>query len=287
MTPLIVRADVLVEQFRPGVMARLGLGYEAVRAINPKLIYCSITGYGQNGPRAGEAGHDLNYIGLTGLLALNPGPTDRPVVPPALIADIAGGTLPAVMNILLGAAPARPERAGLPSRHRDDRRDVHVRKSRARDRACHRDSFPAWAARGSPAVRRAISSIRPGTASSSAAPRWSSDSGSRSPRRSGSRAEFIDDSRDPEATKAAVAAIIASRTAEEWRPVFAAADCCVTIMATLEEALRDPHFVAARAVRAQVAGPTGATMPALPVPIDPQFRGDAGSAKAVPKLGGG
>src|SRR4029079_12179431 len=102
LTPLIVRADVLVEQFRPGVMARLGLGYEAVRAINPKLIYCSITGYGQTGPRAGEAGHDLNYVGLTGLLALNPGPPDRPVVPPALIADIAGGTLPAVLNILPG-----------------------------------------------------------------------------------------------------------------------------------------------------------------------------------------
>ena len=101
LTPLLARADVLVEQFRPGVMARLGLGYEAVRAINPKLVYCSITGYGQTGPRAGEAGHDLNYIGHTGLLALNPGPPDRPVVPPALIADIAGGTLPAVMNILL------------------------------------------------------------------------------------------------------------------------------------------------------------------------------------------
>ena len=73
-TPLIERADVLVEQFRPGVMARLGLGYEAVRAINPRLVYCSITGYGQTGPRADEAGHDLNYIGNTGLLALNPGP---------------------------------------------------------------------------------------------------------------------------------------------------------------------------------------------------------------------
>src|SRR5258706_921466 len=102
LTPLIKRADVLVEQFRPGVMARLGLGPDAVRAINPKLVYCSITGYGQTGPRADEAGHDLNYIGHTGLLALNPGPPDRPVVPPALIADIAGGTLPAVINILLG-----------------------------------------------------------------------------------------------------------------------------------------------------------------------------------------
>ena len=99
--PLLKRADVLVEQFRPGVMARLGLGYEALRRINPRLVYCSITGYGQTGPRAGEAGHDLNYIGHTGLLALQPGPPDRPVVPPALIADIAGGTLPAVINILL------------------------------------------------------------------------------------------------------------------------------------------------------------------------------------------
>ena len=101
LKPLLTRADILVEQFRPGVMARLGFGYDAVRAINPKLIYCSITGYGQTGPRASEAGHDLNYIGATGLLALNPGPPDRPVVPPALVADIAGGTLPAVMNILL------------------------------------------------------------------------------------------------------------------------------------------------------------------------------------------
>ena len=72
--PLIERADILVEQFRPGVMARLGLGYDDVRAINPRLIYCSITGYGQSGPRADEAGHDINYIGNTGLLDLQPGP---------------------------------------------------------------------------------------------------------------------------------------------------------------------------------------------------------------------
>ena len=87
-------------------MDRLGLGYERIRAINPRLIYCSITGYGQRGPRAGEAGHDLNYIGATGLLALNPGPHDRPVVPPALVADIGGGTFPAVINILLACASA-------------------------------------------------------------------------------------------------------------------------------------------------------------------------------------
>mgnify|MGYP003694674545 CR=1 FL=1 len=90
---LIKRADILVEQFRPGVMARLGLGYDDVRAINPRLVYCSITGYGQSGPRADEAGHDLNYIGNTGLLDLQPGP-GRTVrwCRRCSTADIAGGT---------------------------------------------------------------------------------------------------------------------------------------------------------------------------------------------------
>src|SRR5476649_1825705 len=101
LMPLIKRADILIEQFRPGVMARLGLGYDDVRALNPRLIYCSISGYGQSGPRADEAGHDINYIGNSGLLDLQPGPIERPVVPPMLAADIAGGSFPAVINILL------------------------------------------------------------------------------------------------------------------------------------------------------------------------------------------
>src|SRR5436190_1962630 len=82
LKPLLEKADVLVEQFRPGVMKRLALDYAALRATNPRLIYCSISGYGQSGPRSGEAGHDVNYIGNTGLLSLQPGPADRPVVPP-------------------------------------------------------------------------------------------------------------------------------------------------------------------------------------------------------------
>ena len=61
----------MVEQFRPGVMDRLGLGYAALAARNPRLVYCSISGYGQSGPRAGEAGHDLNYLARSGLLALS------------------------------------------------------------------------------------------------------------------------------------------------------------------------------------------------------------------------
>jgi crotonobetainyl-CoA:carnitine CoA-transferase CaiB-like acyl-CoA transferase len=88
---------ILVEQFRDG-QAWLRL---TPCAKTPSAIYCSISGYGQTGPRAKEAGHDLNYIGNAGLLALQPGPVESPVVPPALIADIAGGAFPAVINILL------------------------------------------------------------------------------------------------------------------------------------------------------------------------------------------
>src|SRR5919197_2811676 len=71
LQPLLATADVVVEQFRPGVMARLGLGYDDVAAINPKIIYFSITGYGQHGPKSGVAGHDINYMAETGLLSLS------------------------------------------------------------------------------------------------------------------------------------------------------------------------------------------------------------------------
>ena len=113
LRPLIERADVLIEQFRPGVMERLGLGYEVVRRINPQLVYCSITGWGQTGPKAGNAGHDLNYLAETGVLGLSGGAAGEPVLPPILAADIAGGAYPAVMNILL--ALMRRDRTGCGS----------------------------------------------------------------------------------------------------------------------------------------------------------------------------
>jgi len=82
LAPLLARADVLIEQFRPGVMERLGLGYAALAARHPRLIYCSITGFGQDGPRARFAGHDLNYLALSGLLGLARGADGTPALPP-------------------------------------------------------------------------------------------------------------------------------------------------------------------------------------------------------------
>ena len=93
-------ADVVVEGFRPGVMDRLGAGYEKVRSINPRAVYCSISGYGQDGPYSQLAGHDINYISFAGALGLI-GPHDgKPSIPLNLIADYAGGGLCGAVGIL-------------------------------------------------------------------------------------------------------------------------------------------------------------------------------------------
>jgi alpha-methylacyl-CoA racemase len=275
LAPMLARADILIEQFRPGTMARLGLDYALVAAINPRIVYCSISGYGQSGPRAGEAGHDLNYIANTGLLAQQPGPPDCPVVPPGLIADIGGGTFPAVINILLA-----------------------LRQRDLTGKGCYLDiamadamftfawsglaagfgtkQFPgAGETRltgGSP--RYQIYPTRDGYLVACAALEqkfWLAFAAA-----IGLAPEFIDDARDARATKTAVAAIIATRTGQEWAPIFAAADCCVTIMASLEEAVRDPHFVARGLFAHTMTGPGETPMPALPVPIAPCFRAPPG-----------
>jgi len=93
-------ADVLVESFRPGVMDRLGVGYETLRAVNPKLVYCAISGYGAQGPFADRAGHDLNYIGYSGVLDQLAARDGTPVLPNFQIADVLGGAHSALMQIL-------------------------------------------------------------------------------------------------------------------------------------------------------------------------------------------
>ena len=87
----VVEADALVEGFRPGVMERMELGYAALAALNPALVYCAITGYGSGGPLAGRAGHDLNYLARSGALALMPRHDGVPTIPGLQVADMAGG----------------------------------------------------------------------------------------------------------------------------------------------------------------------------------------------------
>ncbi|OMH35329.1 CaiB/BaiF CoA-transferase family protein [Motiliproteus sp. MSK22-1] len=97
---LIKSYDVLVEQFRPGVMDRLGLGYAQVKAVNPGIIYCSITGYGQDGPMAQSAGHDINYLSRSGISSYLGRSDAGPVPLPIQVADISGGSMNAVTAIL-------------------------------------------------------------------------------------------------------------------------------------------------------------------------------------------
>src|SRR5262245_9804820 len=283
LIPLIQRADILVEQFRPGVMSRLGLGYDDVRSLNPRLIYCSISGYGQSGPRVNEAGHDINYIGNTGLLDLQPGPPEGPVVPPMLAADIAGGSFPAVINILL-ALRAR-DQSGQGCRidiAMTDAMFTFTWAALALGAATGKFPKPGemWLVGGSP--RYQIYSAKDGKLVACGALEqkfWIAFTKaiSLSP-------DLVDDTRNPNATRDAIARLIAARTSEQWRPIFAAADCCTTIITPLEQAMADPHFIQRGLFAHKVATASGKTLPALPLPVSPDFR-QAPGVKKAPKLG--
>ena len=281
LEPLIARADVLVEQFRPGVMARLGLGYDTLAAKNPRLVYCSITGYGQTGPKRDVAGHDLNYIGDAGLLALSMGDPAHPVVPPALIADIAGGAYPSVMNITM--ALMQRQRTGL---------------------GCHLDismadnmfPFMYWAmgegigtgqwpgngtalvCGGTPRYRLyATADGRVVAAAPIEKKFWDEFCAL-----IGLDADLCDDTRDMASTTRRIAEIIKSHPAEHWRAKFSGRDCCCSIVASLEEAIEDPHFRARGLFDRVLVNEDGQRMPALPVPVAAVFRAADVSSSAPP-----
>lgn len=283
LLPLVREADVLLEQFRPGVMDRLGLGYAALKAENPRLVYCAITGYGYNGRKRDAAGHDVNYLGDTGLLSLGYGSPERPVLPPALIADIAGGTYPAVMNVLL--ALLEREKSG---------------------EGCFLDiamtdglfTFQYWALGEGQATGRwpgnAEGLVTGGTPRYQLYPTADGKILAAGPIEQKFWEAFCtaialpeawrDDARDPEGTKRAVAEIVAARPASHWEPLMAEADCCCTVMKTTEEALADPHFRERGLFAGRLRNEAGQEIAALPVPLAPVFRG-GDEAKGPPALG--
>ncbi|MEX0303359.1 MAG: CaiB/BaiF CoA transferase family protein, partial [Leisingera sp.] len=104
---LAATADGLIEGFRPGVMERLGLGPEQCHEANPALVYGRMTGWGQDGPLAHTAGHDLNYISLSGALWYASAPSDAPLTPATLVGDIGGGSMYLVAGMLAGILKAK------------------------------------------------------------------------------------------------------------------------------------------------------------------------------------
>jgi len=109
---LVREYDVLLESFRPGVMDRLGVGYERLRRENPGLVYCAVTGYGQDGPNTARSGHDMNYLGLNGVLGLTGEASGSPVQSAGQIADIGGGALMAAFGILAALRERERSRQG-------------------------------------------------------------------------------------------------------------------------------------------------------------------------------
>lgn len=109
---LVAGADVVVEGFRPGVMDKLGVGYHAVAATNPRIVYCAITGYGQDGPYAMRAGHDINYIGYAGVLDQIGSEGNPPQVPNFQIGDLLGGTLMPLVGVLAALVDAKASGKG-------------------------------------------------------------------------------------------------------------------------------------------------------------------------------
>ncbi|WP_416139200.1 CaiB/BaiF CoA transferase family protein [Halomonas sp. HK25] len=273
LRPLLEEADILVEQFRPGVMQRLGLGYDELKAINPGLIYCSLTGYGQTGPRAAAAGHDLNYIAETGLLGLSAGADGAPVLPPALIADIGGGAYPAVMNILMT----------LQQRNRTGKGaylDVAM--------ADGMFTFMYWALGNAGADGNWPQSG--GELVTGGTPRYQiyRTADDRFLATAPLEQKFWDafcelielpaqyraDAGQEEAVKQAVAERIQAQPAVYWQEQFAGYDVCCSIVASLQEALQDPQFCARGITDSQVDDGAGHVLNALPLPLVRTFRGE-------------
>jgi crotonobetainyl-CoA:carnitine CoA-transferase CaiB-like acyl-CoA transferase len=257
--------DVLLESFRPGVLDRLGVGYERLREENPGLVYCAITGYGQDGPYRDRSGHDMNYLGLIGLLGLTGDRGGPPVQTAGQIADLGGGALMAAVGIL--AALRERDRSG-------EGQFVDVSMA---------DGSLAWLAmvagryfadgvvphRGDPELAGAIVCYRP----YQCADGWVT-LGALEPKfwaawcRGVGREDLVEKQfeRPGSDTHEEVQAIFMERTREQWRTFASEHDCCLEPVLDLDEAL-DSELVRARDMVVELDQPGAGTVRQLGIPI--------------------
>jgi len=243
---LVKDYDIVVEQFRPGVMDRLGVGYETLKAINPQLIYCAITGYGQTGPYKDRAGHDINYLAISGI-ASHCGRADSGPPPMGIqIADVAGGSHHAVMGIL--AAVIQRQQTGQGA-------FIDISMTDA--------AFALNAMAGAAALAGSVEQKPEGGMLNGGTfydyyqtsdGRWLSV-GSLEPQFSARLCDTLGIgemkslamSQNPEhqqTLKAAIKETIAEKTFAEWRAIFAEVDACVEPVLTIEEAAEHPQLKA-------------------------------------------
>lgn len=239
-------ADVVLESFRPGVVDRLGIGFDAVRAVNPGIVYCSTSGYGQSGPAAKWAGHDLNYLAMGGYLAMSGRRADGgPALPGATLADAAAGGMHAALAIL--AALLRRAKTGV-----GERLDVAVADGVLSLMSLAIDQHLATGAEMAPGrdlltgryacydVYRArdgkwiaVGAIEP--------PFWANLC-----KQLGCDKWIAHQTDDAvqDAARADLRAAFATRDRDEWVALLAPADTCVAPVYEVAELVRDPHFAA-------------------------------------------
>jgi crotonobetainyl-CoA:carnitine CoA-transferase CaiB-like acyl-CoA transferase len=236
-------ADVLLESFRPGVLDRLGVGYESLAHENPRLVYCAITGYGQDGPNRDRSGHDMNYLGLNGLLGLTGEADGPPVQSAGQIADLGGGALTAALGIMF--ALRERERSGhgqLVDCSMFDGSLAWLAMVAAEALAGGR-----VASRGRLPLAGGITCYRPYPCADGHV-----TLGALEPKfwaafcRGVGREDLLDHAFDPPGSEAhtAVAEIFAARTREEWRRFASEHDCCLEPVLGLDEALASPQVQA-------------------------------------------
>lgn len=278
---LVEKADVLVESFRPGVMERLGVGYDALSKANPGLVYCAVTGYGPTGPLARAAGHDLNYIAVAGILSQLKDKAGDPIVPGVQIADVGGGALHAVIGILAALA-------GRATSGRGQKIEVAMADALApwlvypwsiwqanregRETGAIAGKFPCYQVyRCADGKHIALGALEPkfwiNFCNRVGKPEWIDD-------------QFADEERR-ETLFAEVRALFGSRPRDAWAEFLAPADCCATPVLELEELPDHPHWEARGLVMRDAPGalPPGALAPAMGT-------GEGYRADPPPELGG-
>lgn len=243
---LAATADVIIESFRPGVVDRLGIGYHDVRAINTGIVYCSTSGFGQTGPRSAWAGHDINYLGVSGFLDCTGRQADgRPALPGATVADIAAGGMQAAMSVM--AALLRRASTG-----EGELLDVSIADGSFALMSLYVDEYLATGVEPGPghyiltgryacydiytcsdARHVAVGAIEPQF--------WRNLVGLLGLERYAGQ-QMHDDAQDE--IRAAMAAVFATRTRDEWVAELGPANTCVTEVNTVAEAVVDAQYAA-------------------------------------------
>ena len=234
-------ADVIVESFRPGVVDKLGIGYAAVSAVNPKIAYCSISGYGQDGPYKDLAGHDINYLGYAGVLGQIGHDGGAPAIPNFQIADLLGGALTAAMGILAAVIDARSSGQGryidvsmtdsvLAHTYFAMLRLNDAGASAPRGGDLLSGGLPCYATyRCADGGYMAVGALE--------GKFWAAACGVLG------RPDWVARQWEP-ALRDELAALFATRPRDAWAADFASVDCCVTPVLSLEESLVDPQITA-------------------------------------------